>query len=198
MTPSPTNTKTSSDMASRISSPQARDGFAMLSVLLILVLLSVTTVPLMQMVAQNKKIALEQQIVTALNQEAKENLQIGIYLIKQTNGIPQSEYTQNGPAMSSAIETIGTQCSKRINVVDEEFLGGINLGSRADPVWHSPLTTASQRNVVIFVTTSGASVSYMKYIVVACATASNGAIGIFGAELIGVDGGFYTISHGRF
>lgn len=174
------------------------DGFAMLSVLLIMVLLSITTVPLMQMVGQNKKRALEQQIATRLNQEAKENLQIGIYLIKQTNGIPQDDYSANSPAMPAEIATIGQQCTKRIVAVDNEFLGAVDLGSQTDPVWHSALTTTAQRKVVVFITASGASLSYMKYIAVACATAANGSLGVYGAELIGVDGGFYTISHGRF
>jgi len=174
------------------------DGFAMLSVLLIMVLLSITTVPLMDMVARNKKLAIEQQVRTHLNQAAKENLEIGIYLVKLANGIPNADYSLNSASMPAAVESMGTACTRRINVVDPEFLESRNLGSRTDPVWHNTITTNARRSVIVFMTTTGESSAYTKYIVVACARAENEAIGVFGAELVGVDGGFYTVSHGRF
>ena len=51
-----------------------QDGFAMVSVLFIIALLSVTVVPLMDMVRLNKETQIRQQITTNLGQEARENL----------------------------------------------------------------------------------------------------------------------------
>lgn len=51
-----------------------QDGFAMVSVLFIIALLSVTVVPLMDMVRLHKETQIRQQITTNLGQEARENL----------------------------------------------------------------------------------------------------------------------------
>jgi hypothetical protein len=61
---------------------QARDGIAILSVMLIIVILSVATVPMMEVARQTKDRALKQQVEALLNKEAKEYLEIGIYSLQ--------------------------------------------------------------------------------------------------------------------
>ena len=51
-----------------------QDGFAMVSVLFIIALLSVNVVPLMDMVRLNKETQIRQQITTNHGHEARENL----------------------------------------------------------------------------------------------------------------------------
>ena len=180
---------------------QSVDGFAMLSVLLIMVLLSITTVPLVQMVARNKKLVQEHQIQALLYQEAKENLEIGTYLIKLQGGIPMNDYTMNSVSLPGNVEQIARRCERRIRAVDDEFLGMISLSATmppAPPVWHSSTATSNNREVVIFMAFNNQSDAYEKYIVVACASSQNDGLGVFASELISVDGGFFTLSHGQF
>ena len=60
----------------------AHDGIAILSVMLIIVILSIATVPMMEVARQTKDRALKQQVEALLNKEAKEYLEIGIYFLQ--------------------------------------------------------------------------------------------------------------------
>ncbi len=187
-----------SSLQSPDSKPKIKaDGFALLSVLFVMVLLSVTAVPLLNLAARQEKSARELRILSYLNQEAKENLEIGIYLIKLSGGIPD-KYVPNGTGLGPKQADLASRCNNRIEAIDPEILGGLRLDSVTDPVWHSAVTTSSQRWGSVFMTNVTPTHSYSRLVVIACTTAANGGLAVHAAEIVEKNGGYYTLSSGQY
>lgn len=182
-----------SDRASR-QSPASREGIALLSVILIVALLSIMAVPMMEVTRKTQERAIKQQLLTLLNKEAKEYLEIGIYAVQSADGIPKSFVR----LQSAQLRKLADICDRRVRTIDPAMLGSARLSDNAT-VYNSQVTTANNRQVAQFIvdkTTQGD--NYKRYAVVSCATANDGSLGVYGAEIASMKRAYYTLKFGRF
>lgn len=88
----------------------AREGIAILAVMLVIVILTISAIPMMEIARQTQIRAMKQQLVSLLNKEAKEYLEIGIYSVQLADGIPDGfTLTQ-----SSKVRELAQICEKRV------------------------------------------------------------------------------------
>ena len=123
-----------------------------------------------------------------------ENFEIGFHLTKLDGGIPRFFKT----GVSASVIPIGTACLKRINAVDNEYLGGFHL---FDPnIRHSPMTSSNNRNVVTFAYNNGRKTGavFEELVIISCAMSETGEIGVYAGKLGAIDGSFYPINFGQF
>lgn len=174
--------------------PQTGDGFALAAVLLVIVVLSLTAVPLLDMVTRNRENATNIQIIAHLQAEARENLELSLYQVKLSNGFPPHYATGGLPET----KTIANLCTRRINAVSPDFLDGVSL---LDPkIRQTNITSMRGRQTASFVHRKlpSAKNPFDRYVVVSCALAAKGQIAIFGSEIANANGGFHTLSSGQF
>ena len=170
-----------------------QDGFAMVSVLFIIALLSVTVVPLMDMVRLNKETQIRQQITTNLGQEARENLEVAVYLVKAAEGVPDGY--SNTP--STEVTTLARSCLARIAAIDPNLLGAQGL-LNTQTTYSTRASTASNRLVASFIVNRSNDPRFLRFVIVTCASAKTGEIGIYAAEIAALNGAYYTLSFGQF
>lgn len=174
---------------------KAAPGLAMLSVLLIIVILSITAVPLLELARQSQKRAMEQQVVALLNKEAKEYLEIGIYSLQHAKSFPPVGFILT---QTPEITRLAKQCEQRINTIDPQLLGGFSLTDNTT-IYNSQVTIANNRRVGQFILMkSGAGDAYERFALLSCATSDTGGLGIYGAEVAKVRNSHLTLSFGRF
>jgi type II secretory pathway pseudopilin PulG len=176
------------------SAPASRDGIALLSVVLIIALLGLMAVPMLEVTRTTQERAIKQQLLTLLNKEAKEYLEIGIYAVQTTGGVPKS-FTRT---QSAKLRKLAEICDRRVRTIDPEMLGTARLNDNAT-VYNSQVTTAKNRQVAQFIvdkTTQGD--NYKRFALVSCATAQDGSLGVYGAEIASMNRSFYTLKFGQF
>ena len=174
---------------------QARDGIAILSVMLIIVILSVATVPMMEVARQTKVRALKQQVEALLNKEAKEYLEIGIYSLQLAGNFPPPGYVR---AHSADTRKVAKACERRVQTIDPDMLGSAGLSDNTT-VYNSQVTLAENRRVAQFIVMkTTAQDGYERYALVSCATANTGGLGIYGAEVARTIASFLTLKFGKF
>ena len=176
------------------SSPAARDGIALLSVVLIIALLGLMAVPMLEVTRKTQERAIRQQVLTLLNKEAKEYLEIGIYAVQTTGGVPKSF----ARTQSAKLRKLAEICDKRVRTIDPEMLGTARLNDNST-VYNSQVTIAKKRQVAQFIvdkTTPGD--NYKRFALVSCATAHDGSLGVYGAEIASMNRSFYTLKFGQF
>ena len=174
--------------------PQSVDGFALASVLLVIVVLSLTAVPLLDMVMKNRENATAIRIISHLQAEARENLELSIYQVKLSKGFPP-HYAAGGLPET---QSIASQCTRRVHAINPEFLEGVSL---LDPqIRQTNLTAMRGRQTASFVHRKppSAKSAFDRYVIVSCALAAGGQIAIFGSEIASADGNFHTLSSGQF
>lgn len=174
--------------------PKTRDGFAIISVLVVITLLGAIAVPLLNTVNKSKESAISIRVASHLGHEARENFEIGFHLTKLDGGIPRFFKT----GASASVIPIGTACLKRINAVDNEYLGGFDI---FDPnIHHSPLTVSNKRSVVTFAYNNGRKTGavFEELVIISCAMSETGEIGVYAGKLGVIDGSFYPINYGQF
>ena len=174
--------------------PAARDGIALLSVLLIVVLLSIMAVPMLEVTRKTQERAIQQQLLTLLNKDAKEYLEIGIYAVQTTGGVPKSF----ARTQSAKLRKLAEICDRRVRTIDPEMLGTARLDDNAT-VYNSQVTIAKNRQVAQFIvdkTTQGD--NYKRFALVSCATAHDGSLGVYGAEIASMKRSYYTLKFGHF
>jgi hypothetical protein len=170
-----------------------RDGFAMISVLMLIALLGVTVVPMMDMIKRSKENQIKQRVIAHLVQEARENLEVAVYLVKAAEGVPNGYATTPSPQ----VENIAKSCSNRIAAIDPDLLGVEGL-TNTSTVFNTLATKANNRLVASFVVDRSTDPRFLRYTIVSCASAETGEIGIYAAELAALEGAFYTLSFGQF
>lgn len=178
----------------------AREGIAILAVMLVIVILTISAIPMMEIARQTQLRAMKQQLVSLLNKEAKEYLEIGIYSIQLADGIPDGfTLTQ-----SAKVTELATVCQNRIQVIDPDLLGPSGL-TDITKVYSSEVTLSSSRWVGQFIVDKSFKLDptrtkndRKRYAVVSCATSDNGELGIYGAELAALRQSYYTVSFGKF
>jgi hypothetical protein len=174
--------------------PKTRDGFAIISVLVVITLLGAIAVPLLNTVNKSRESAISIRVASHLGHEARENFEIGFHLTKLDGGIPRFFKT----GISSSVIPIGTACLKRINTVDNEYLGGFDI---FDPnIRHSPITVSNNRSVVTFAYNNGRKTGavFEELVIISCAMSETGEIGVYAGKLGVIDGSFYPINFGQF
>ena len=173
---------------------ERRDGFAIISVLVVITLLGAIAVPLLNTVNKSRESAVSIRVASHLTHEARENFEIGFHLTKLDGGIPRFFKT----GVSASVMPIGTACLKRIDTVDNEYLGGISI---SDPkIRHSPMTTSNNRKVATFAYSNGIKTGavFEELVIISCAMSETGEIGIYAGKLALIDGSFYPINYGQF
>lgn len=171
-----------------------RDGIALLSVILIVALLGLMAAPMMEVTRETQKRAIKQQLLTLLNKEAKEYLEIGIYAVQSADGIPESFIK----TQSQDIRNVAEICDRRVRAIDAEMLGSARLNDNST-VYNSQVTVARNRQVAQFIidkTKTGD--NYKRFAILSCATAIDGSLGVYGAEIASMQRAYYTIRFGRF
>ena len=173
---------------------QTDDGFALASVLLVIVVLSLTAIPLLDMVIRNRENATTIQIISHLQAEARENLELSLYQVKLSNGFPP-HYAIGGLPET---QMIANRCTRRIHAVSPAFLDGVSLVDSA--VRQTNLTEMRGRQTASFVHRKLPTVKspFDRYVVVSCALAAGGQIAIFGTKIIIDNGSFHTLSYGQY
>ena len=169
------------------------DGFAMVSVLFVLVLMGVLIVPIMDLALSSKKSTIRQKTVTHLVQQARQTLEAGVYLVKRENGVP----TGYSNVPSPAVREMAIACSRRIAAVDPDFLGSTGLSDKNN-VFSSGIMVQDTRNVVTFIVTKSRDPRYQRYVIVTCARSKTNLLGIYAAELAALNGTYYRVSAGSF
>lgn len=180
--------------------PAARDGIAILAVMLVVVILTISAIPMMEIARQTQIRAMKQQLVSLLNKEAKEYLEIGIYTVKLANGIPDGFTLTQSPK----VRELAQICERRIHVIDPDLLGTSGLTDNTT-VYSSDVTLASSRWVGQFIVDKAFKLDpsrtdndRKRYAIVSCATSEDGDLGVYGAEIAGLDQSYFTISFGKF
>ena len=68
--------------------PQKQEGFALVATMLIAAVISVAAIPLLDLVGTSDESNVKLQVESFLNVEARENLELAVYLTKYTGGVP--------------------------------------------------------------------------------------------------------------
>ena len=178
----------------------AREGIAILAVMLVVVILTISAIPMMEIARQTQIRAMKQQLVSLLNKEAKEYLEIGIYSVQLADGIPEGFTLTQSPKVSELAKI----CEKRIRVIDPDLLGTAGLTDNTT-VYSSDVTLSSSRWVGQFIVDkafkpdpSRTTSDRKRYAIVSCATSEDGALGVYGAEVASLRNNYFTISFGKF
>jgi len=172
----------------------AVDGVAMLAVLLVIVILTISAVPMLEIARQTQIRAMQQQLVGLLNKEAKEYLEIGIYSIQRARGIPDSF----GRSQTAKVRELATTCGNRVRTIDPDLLGTVSLTDNST-VYNSQVTLASNRRVGQFILDkSDNATGFEHYAVISCAISNDGALGVYGAEIASTRNAYFTISFGKY
>jgi hypothetical protein len=173
---------------------QSADGYALASVLLIMVILSVSAIPLLDAVMRNRETVTEQRIITHLTQEARENLELGVYAVNFADGFPASY------ALGAAPQTrpLALACTKRLNTVNPDLLDGISLDDRT--VRQTQSVAVNFRIAVTFIVGKSANAKNRldRFIIVSCAMAPAGQLAVFATEIARVTDGYQTLSSGQY
>ncbi|WP_438997038.1 hypothetical protein [Candidatus Puniceispirillum sp.] len=173
---------------------ESRAGFAIISVLVIITLLGAIAVPLLNTVNHSRKSAVSLRVTSHLGHEARENFELGFHMTKLDGGIPSFFKT----GISPSVIPIGVACFKRINAVDNEYLGNFDISS--PNIRHSPMTVSNKRSVVTFAYNNGRQTGavFEELVIVSCAMSETGEIGVYAGKLGVIDGSFYPINYGQF
>jgi type II secretory pathway pseudopilin PulG len=171
-----------------------QDGFALASVLLVIVVISIAAVPLLDMVTRNRDTATKAQIQSHLYEEAREALELTVYQVKLAKGYPAHFRTGADGGSWPVADT----CTNRIAAVDQDLLNRTRL--TADEIRKIAVSISSGRQIASFVLhkqpTEG--VRFDRYVVVACARATSGEIGVYATEIAIQDGIIHVLKTGRF
>lgn len=180
--------------------PVAREGIAILAVMLVIVILTISAVPMMEIARQTQIRAMKQQLVSLLNKEAKEYLEIGIYSVQLADGIPEGFTLTQTPK----VRELAQICEKRIKAIDPSLLGTSGLTDNTT-VHSSDVTLSSSRWVGQFIVDKSFKLDptrtkkdRKRYAIVSCATSEDGELGVYGAELAALQQSYFTVSFGKF
>lgn len=174
--------------------PSSRDGFAIISVLVIMALLGVIAVPLLNTINKSRESAISIRVASHLSHEARENFEIGVHLTKLDGGIPSFFKT----GISTSILPMGTACIERINAADNEYLGQLTIGN--PNLKHSLVSTSNNRKVATIALNNGrqTGTAFEEIVIISCAMAETGEMGVYAGKLAVIDGAFHPINFGQF
>ena len=172
-------------------SQKTEEGFALIAAVIIVAILSVVAIPLMTVVQQNQKSTVQQRVTSHLSHEARENLELGVYLTKLAGGIP----TYFTDTLSADAQTLARACDTRLAVADNSLLVADDL-TLLDNSSVSAVTTVNNRMGATFIVDKGTSSDsrFERFLVVSCSLLENLAVSVLASELAKVEGSFYTLN----
>jgi hypothetical protein len=174
--------------------PAPCDGFALLSVILIVALLGLIAVPMLEVTRKTQERGIKQRLTAQLNKEAKEYLEVGIFDVQTAGGIPDT-FTR---VQSPSLRKLAALCDNRVRAIDPDMLGLARLTDNST-VYNTQVTITKNRQVAQFIvdkTIPGN--SYQRYALVSCAAANDGSIGVYGGEVASIKRSYYTLKFGQF
>lgn len=175
----------------KIGTSHMREGFALIAAIIIVAALSMLAIPLITVVQQNQKQTIQQRVAAQLSREAREGLEIGVYLTKLANGVPPY-FTS---ALNSEAKNLAKACDTRLSVADAALLRADNL-TLFDNSSASPLTRRGNQIAAVFIVDKGAvsDSRFQRFLVASCALSKNIALSVVVSELAKTEGSFYTLS----
>ena len=99
---------------------------------------------------------------------------------------------------SAKVGKLATICDRRVRAIDPDMLGTARLSDNAT-VYNSQVTVAKNGQVAQFIidkTMQGD--NYKRFALVSCATANDGSLGVYGAEIASMNRSFYALKFGHF
>lgn len=170
---------------------QTEEGFALIAAVVIVAILSVISIPLMTVVQQNQKSTIQQRVTSHLSHEARENLELGVYLTKLSNGVPSYFVS----TLNADAQILADACDTRLSAADRTLLRDENL-TLADNSSVSPVTSVNGRLAGTFIVDKGTTSDsrFERYLIVSCAVSENLALSVVTSEIAKVEGSFYTLN----
>lgn len=168
----------------------AESGFAIVLALIIVAMIAIITTPLLLLVERTAGSTFEQRVSSHLSHEARENLELGVYLTKIAGG-PPNYFT---PVTSAASVELATACERRLTAINADQLNGHSLTDNVTT--HSPVTISATRKSGVFVVNKGTEQDsrYDRYLVVSCALGTKGELGLLTSELASITGSYFTLN----
>lgn len=165
-------------------------GFAIVLALIIVAMIAIITTPLLVLVERTAGSSYEQRVSSHLSHEARENLELGVYLTKIAGG-PPNYFTAVTSAES--IE-LATACERRLQAINSDQLNGHSLTDNVTT--HAPVTISATRKTGLFVVNKGTEQDsrYDRYLVVSCALGTKGELGLLTSELASLTGSYFTLN----
>ena len=93
--------------------------------------------------------------------------------------------------------TLARSCSARIVAIDPILLGAQGL-LNTQTTYSTRASTASNRLVASFIVNRSNDPRFLRFVIVTCASAKSGEIGIYASEIAALNGAYYTLSFGQF
>ena len=121
------------------SSATDAPGFAIVLALIIVAMIAIITTPLLLLVERTAGSSFEQRVSSHLSHEARENLELGVYLTKIAGGPPSYFTAVTSP---ESIE-LATACERRLQVINADQLNGHSLTDNVTT--HSPKPPPSKK-----------------------------------------------------
>lgn len=174
------------------------DGFALVATLMIVTVMSVIAIPLLNLVGGTQESNVKLQVESFLNVEAREGLELAVYLAKYSGGLPGYYYNNH----STESRALAQACESRINNVDSNLIGAGNSLQFLTNAVYSPITEINGRKTIAFVVDKGQASQqdnqgddrYHRYLVASCAAATGYGIALYTSEIASIKGSFYTLS----
>ena len=179
--------------------PQKQEGFALVAAILIVSVMSVAAIPLLGLVSGSQDANVKGQVTSFLNADAREQLELSIYLSKQAGGAPPGFETNTHTAESTEL---ARACERRINAADSSLLGaGNNLVTLANSRY-SPISEIGARQTISFIVDKGkpdkqndsGDDRYHVHLVISCAIAEGFGMALFTSELASIRGTNYALN----
>lgn len=178
--------------------PQKQEGFALVATLLIVATMSVAAIPLLNLVGGTEESNVKLQVDSFLNVEARENLELAVYLAKYTGGIPGFYNTTH----AGNSQALATACERRIRSADPNLMGPGNSLELLSNAAYSPITTINGRSSIAFVVDKGQADNqtdagddrYRRYLIASCSSATGFGMALYTSEIASIQGSFYTLN----
>ncbi|MGC6517603.1 MAG: hypothetical protein ACON49_06205 [Candidatus Puniceispirillaceae bacterium] len=177
---------------------QKQDGFALVASMLIVAVVSVAAIPLLNLVGGSEESNVKQQVTSFLNAEARENLELSVYLAKSAGGIPGFYNTSHTPQS----QALARACERRVNQADPQLIGTGNSIEFLTNAAYAPITSINGRESTAFVVDKGKAEQqdndgddrYHRYLIASCATATGFGMALYTSEIANIQGSFYTLN----
>ena len=179
--------------------PQKQDGFALVAAVLIVAVMSVAAIPLLGLVDGSQESNVKGQVTSFLNVEAREQLELSIYLTKQAGGAPAGFEADDHDAAS---RELARACENRVERADPDLLGGTSRLTSLTNTQYSAISESDGRQTISFVVDKGKPLEqndagddrYHRYVVVSCAIREGFGMAVYTSELANIKGSFYTLN----
>lgn len=179
--------------------PQKQEGFALVAAILIVSIMSVAAIPLLGLVGGSQEANVKGQVTSFLNTEAREQLELTVYLAKQAGGEPSGFEANNHSADSISL---ARNCERRLAAADSTLIGAGNSLTSLANARYSPVSEIDGRQTISFIVDKGKPLTqddngddrYHRYLVVSCAIAEGFGMALYTSELANIKGSFYTLN----